>query len=296
MPRVARTDAPGAVHHVMLRGLERRDIFLDDDDRREVLNRLSRLRPEWGGTCFAWVFMTNHIHLVLRTASLPLAWLMRRLNTGFARQFNDRHERVGYLFQDRYKSRLVVDDHDLMNLIRYVHLNPCRGMGVSLPEYRWSGHAALIGTRAPYPFENVRSTLALFDDDPGLARLRIAEWMQVAGPETSLPTRISDEETLEHPPWIEAGSGSTPKAGSLDELIDSACQRFGVRRQELERGARYERVVLARSWIAFVAVAEWRLPGVRIAPRVGVSPQAVSRAVLRGASLVESSRSPREET
>ena len=149
MARVARRDAPGSIHHVLLRGIEGRRIFLDDDDRRDFLDRLARQITEGRGSCFAWTLMSNHVHLLLRTGERPLSEAMRRLNTGYARAFNLRHRRRGYLFQDRFRSILVEDDGYLRVVLRYIHLNPIRGKLVSsldaLARHPWTGHSRLMG-------------------------------------------------------------------------------------------------------------------------------------------------------
>jgi REP element-mobilizing transposase RayT len=126
MARVARRDAPGAVHHVLVRGIERQRIFRDDEDREDFLARLGRQALESGTACLAWALLPNHAHLVLQTGNRPLSEVMRRLNTGYARGFNLRHRRTGYLFQNRFRSILVEDDPYLRVLLRYVHLNPLR--------------------------------------------------------------------------------------------------------------------------------------------------------------------------
>ena len=114
MPRRPREDAPGAAHHVMVRGIDRLPIFLDDADREDFLHRLSRLIPQLGFLCFAWALMPNHVHLVIRSGQVRISQLMARLGTGYARRFNERHGRVGHLFQNRFRSRCVVDDADLV--------------------------------------------------------------------------------------------------------------------------------------------------------------------------------------
>ncbi len=106
MPRQARIDALGAVHHIIVRGIERRKIFLDDQDRDNFVNRLGDLVIETQTPCFAWALLPNHFHLLLQTGSVPIATLMRRLLTGYAIGFNRRHRRSGHLFQNRYKSIL----------------------------------------------------------------------------------------------------------------------------------------------------------------------------------------------
>ncbi len=174
MARAPRLDAPGAAHHVMVRGIEGRRIFLGDDDRRDFVKRLDRLLPAEQWRCFAWALLPNHVHLVLQGARGGLSRLMARLNTGYARSFNLRHARTGYLFQNRFKSRLLEDEQDLMGLVLYVHRNPL-GAGLvdsieALERDPWCGHGALVGIRPPRLFESVTAALALFADRTEEAR------------------------------------------------------------------------------------------------------------------------------
>jgi REP element-mobilizing transposase RayT len=106
MPRQARIDAPGALHHVIARGIERRKIFKDNIDRNAFLERLGNILSDTKTSCFAWALIPNHFHLLLRSGSQPLSTVMRRLLTGHAMGFNRRHRRSGQLFQNRYKSIL----------------------------------------------------------------------------------------------------------------------------------------------------------------------------------------------
>jgi len=119
MPRQARIDAPGALHHVICRGIERRKIFRDNQDRRDLIDRLSRVVVETSTTCLAWALMPNHFHLLLRTGHSPIAGVMRRVLTGYAVTFNRRHKRHGHLFQNRYKSILCQEEPYLLELGRY---------------------------------------------------------------------------------------------------------------------------------------------------------------------------------
>ncbi|UPU36307.1 transposase [Geomonas paludis] len=105
MPRQARIDAPGACHHIICRGIERRKIFLDDTDRDRFLLRLGQVLKKSSTRCFAWALIPNHFHLLLQTGNTPISDVMRRLTTGYAVEFNHRHNRSGHLFQNRYKSR-----------------------------------------------------------------------------------------------------------------------------------------------------------------------------------------------
>ena len=151
MPRHKRIDIPGAVHHVIVRGLDRQDIFLADTDRADFLARLEAALSDVGCRCYAWALLGNHFHLLIRTGGRPLSDLMRKVLSGYAISFNRRHKRHGYLFQNRYKSILCQEEEYLLELVRYIHLNPLRAGIVKdmdkLDRYPWSGHAVLLGRR-----------------------------------------------------------------------------------------------------------------------------------------------------
>ena len=122
MPRQARIDAPGALHHIMVRGIERKKIFRDNKDRDSFLTRLGKILSETSTPCYAWALIPNHAHLLMRTGSAPLSHVMRRLLTGYAVRFNHRYRRHGKLFQNRYKSILCQEDPYLLELVRYIRL------------------------------------------------------------------------------------------------------------------------------------------------------------------------------
>ena len=149
MPRVARLDTPGLLQHVIVRGVERREIFSDDRDRGRFLVRLVSLLEETETSCYAWTLIPNHFHLLLKPVRFQLAVLMRRLLTGYAVTFNLIHGRAGHLFQNRYKSIVCDKENYLLELVRYIHLNPIRAGLVKtveeLDRYPWSGHSVLMG-------------------------------------------------------------------------------------------------------------------------------------------------------
>jgi putative transposase len=151
MPRLARLDIAGLLQHVIVRGIERCDIFNDDYDRQLFLDRFTKLLSETGVRCYAWALLSNHFHLLLMPTSTTLSSFMRRLLTGYAVSFNRHNKRSGHLFQNRYKSIVCEEESYLLELVRYIHLNPLRaGMVKSLEEldhYSWSGHAVLLGNR-----------------------------------------------------------------------------------------------------------------------------------------------------
>jgi len=131
MPRLARLDAPGVLHHIMIRGIERGDIFRDNKDRDNLLGRLAEILPETKTCCYAWAFLSNHAHFLFRTGTTSLSKVMRRLLTGYVVSFNRRHFRNGPLFQNRFKSIVCQEDAYLRELVRYIHLNPLRARIVS---------------------------------------------------------------------------------------------------------------------------------------------------------------------
>jgi len=151
MPRQPRLDAPGLLQHIMARGIEGREIFKDDQDRTAFLERLATVLDETQTQCYAWALIPNHFHALLRTGAIPLSKVMRRLMTGYAVTFNKRHRRNGHLFQNRYKSVVCEEDPYLLELIRYIHLNPLRAGLVKglkeLDKYPWSGHSVILGRR-----------------------------------------------------------------------------------------------------------------------------------------------------
>ena len=165
MPRSARIDAPGAVHHIIVRGIERRKIFRSDVDRRGFVDRLENLIAETGTRCLAWALIPNHVHLLLRSSEVPIASVMQRLLTGYAVSFNRKYRRHGQLFQNRYKSILCQEDKYLKELVRYIHLNPLRARLVEslndLDVFAWSGHCTLMG-KCGYQWQDIEKVLSLF--------------------------------------------------------------------------------------------------------------------------------------
>ncbi len=142
MARRARLDAEGTLHHVIIRGIEKKVIFADDIDREGFIKRMGQLALETGTKIFAFSLMSNHAHVLLRSGPLGLPQYMRGLLTGYAQSYNRRHKRRGYLFQNRYKSIICDEEVYFQELVRYIHLNPLRaGLVRKLKEldgYRWS--------------------------------------------------------------------------------------------------------------------------------------------------------------
>jgi len=173
MPRQARLDIPGALHHIMVRGINRSLIYLDDQDRQRFLDRLAHEVKEGQCSVFAWVLMENHAHILFKSGQHGISTVMRRLLTWYAQYFNRRHGRTGHLFENRYKSVLCDEEVYLLALVRYIHLNPVRGGIVStldeLNRYPWSGHRAMMG-KEKVPWTGTDYVLANFGKKVGAAR------------------------------------------------------------------------------------------------------------------------------
>ena len=145
----------------------------DDLDRDDFVKRLALLVKAGAWSIYAWALLPNHAHLLVRTAHRPLARTMRSLLTGYAGAFNRRHKRAGHLFQNRYKSTVVEEEPYLLELVRYLHLNPLRAEVVStlraLDRYPWTGHSALLGT-IRRPWQETATILAQFGPTSARAR------------------------------------------------------------------------------------------------------------------------------
>jgi REP element-mobilizing transposase RayT len=148
MPRGARLDTPGTLHHVILRGIEKRDIVDDDTDRENFITRMGNIALETGTSIYAWALMTNHAHILLKSGSAGLPTYMRRFLSGYAVSHNRRHNRYGHLFQNRYKSIICEEEPYFKDLVRYIHLNPLRAGIVKemalLDRYKWCGHSVVM--------------------------------------------------------------------------------------------------------------------------------------------------------
>jgi Transposase and inactivated derivatives len=289
MPRQPRLDIPHVLHHVIVRGIERRDIFADDTDRECFVARLSSLLTKSATKCFAWSLLSNHFHLLLMPTTVSLADTMRSLLTGYAVYFNRKYQRSGHLFQNRYKSILCEEEPYLLELIRYIHLNPLR-VGLvpdldSLERYPWSGHAVLLGTMAMDGQEK-DEVLARFGKGHARAlsgyRQFIADGVAAGrrndliggglkrslhGQEVGRERVPFDERILGSGDFVEnltVGS-SFPKSKvsplSLEDLLQKVCEATGVKREILLRPGRVRAVARARAIFCCLSVQEFGYMG-----------------------------------
>jgi REP element-mobilizing transposase RayT len=178
MSRPIRIEFPDALYHVTTRGDRREDIFEDDHDRQEFLAILERVITRFNWTCYAWCLMDNHYHLLIQTPDGNLSKGMRQLNGVYTQASNRRHKRAGHLFQGRFKAILVDGDAYLLELARYIVLNPVRaGMTRKPADWKWSSYRSSMGIEPAPPWLAANGLLALFGKRRGLAQERYAQFV-----------------------------------------------------------------------------------------------------------------------
>lgn len=329
MPRKARIDAPGALHHVIIRGIERGKIFRSDYDRKNFLNRLGKLIPETQTDCFAWALIPNHVHLLLRTGLVPVSVLMRRLLTGYAVWFNKKYRRHGQLFQNRYKSILCQEDPYLKELVRYIHLNPLRAGLVEdmkkLDKHPWCGHSVLMN-KTKQAWQNVDYVFGLFSEKKRMARTRYREYVEKGIPDGKRPDltgggllrstggwtvlkglrkmgiRVKgDERILGDSNFVENVLKSAEE--ELEQKYDLKARGYDFDRvaqrvaevMEIETGqvtafGKSPQTVKARSLLCFWAHRKLGMTTIEIGRRLNISQSAVSRSSMRGQQIEKENR------
>jgi REP element-mobilizing transposase RayT len=179
MSRPLRIEFAGALYHVMARGNAREAIFADDDDRQAFVMNLARVCERFAWRAWAWCLMGNHYHLLIETLEPTLSRGMREVNGVYTQTFNRRHERVGHVLQGRYKALLVDKDGYLLELVRYIVLNPVRaGACESADAWAWSSYRAVMGQAVPMKRLAVDATLSMFSTDCAAARRQFARFVR----------------------------------------------------------------------------------------------------------------------
>jgi len=315
MPRLARLDAPGVLHHVMGRGIEKNNIFLNKKDRNDFINRLSGLVDEGAIDIYAWALMPNHFHLLLKTKNCPLSSSMRKLLTGYVVNFNRRHKRYGHLFQNRYKSIVCQEDAYLMELVRYIHLNLLRGGVVKdmngLNDSPWSGHSAILG-KVERQWQDTEYVLAYFGSGKdrrksyykyvieGIDRGRrpelvggglvrsIGGWSEVLALRTRKEGHAFDSRILGDSDFVQEIKTDlddmikknlrvSGQRIDLEELCNRVCKKRDISKTELLSGSRRSEPVNARRIISWLAVHELGYSGAEVARYMGVTTSCITR-------------------
>ena len=208
MARPLRIEYPGAVYHVTSRGNEKKPVFKDDTDRQNFLNTLQHVSKRYNWICHAYCLMTNHYHLLIETPDGNLALGMRQLNGVYTQLFNKLHNRAGHLFQGRYKAILIQKDSHLLEVCRYVVLNPVRARMVDRPdEWKWSSYLATAGRAKSHSNLTTDWVLGQFSGKRGKAE---QEYRQFVSWGIGKPTI-----------WTEVrGQALLGEEGFVDQLVD----------------------------------------------------------------------------
>ena len=271
MARQLRIEFPGALYHVMARGNERRIIFVDDDDRRLFLEELWKVCQHRNWLVWAYCLMSNHYHLLIQTLAATLSVGMRDLNGTHAQEFNRRHDRVGHLFQGRYVAKLVDDSAYLLEVWRYIVLNPvCAGLCKSPSEWRWSSYPDFEGLRSGASDRlAVQATLDLFGRDRGRAEQFVAAGLDAPPPagHRDNPLVIGDDAFLQRVMALGPAEKSTevPEPERVPEALPQIPEG---------RAARNEAIRLAFATGAFSQIS--------LARHFAVHYSTVSRVLRRG--------------
>ncbi len=322
MPRVARLDAPGVVHHVIFRGIERKKIFRTSADKEWFIQRLGQFLVASNTSCYAWALMDNHAHLLLRTGDVGLATLMRRLLTGYSGYFNRKYNRHGQLFQNRYKSIICQEDIYLKELVRYIHLNPLRAGIVrtmkQLDKYAYAGHSALIGEKA-YTWQQTGYVVNMFGKKVQMARKQYSQFIaqgiehgrrpelvggglirSMGGWDAVKKIRLqgqdrvkSDVRILGDSDFVEqvlSRAEETCRRGyelkrrgyDIDKIERRVAEVMGLPAEEVRKKGRDRRRVEARSLAIYWAVHELGVSGTALAERYGLTQPAIVFACRRG--------------
>lgn len=322
MPRQPRLDAPGALQHVIARGIEQRAIFIDREDYRFFANRLGQFVTKTDMTCFAWSLLPNHFHLLLQTGPIPLPTFMRRLLTSYSVYFNRRHQRNGHLFQNRYKSIVCQEDPYFLELIRYIHLNPIRSGVVrnlrELERYSWCGEAALMG-RALTSWQEVNFVLSWFDRRKTRARTRYRSFMRDGLTQGRRPDLLGslkqnsgmvgltasqtdpgedepfrDSRILGESPFVQemlqrqqGSREELPRKCSWNDLLSEVARWADAPLEELTSGSRRPSVVWGRCVLSYLAVRKLAMGCTEVGRLLRVSQPAISKSVLRGEEILK---------
>ena len=327
MPRLARLDAPGVIHHVIIRGIERREIFRDNTDRNDMLYRLSDLLPATKTSCYAWAFLSNHAHFLFRSGNQGLSTLMRRVLTGYAIRFNRRHKRHGQLFQNRYKSIICQEDLYLKELVRYIHLNPLRAKIVSdmkgLNRYKYSGHSVLT-EKGDCDWQETNYVLSYFGKGILQARENYYSYMKEGMDQGRRPELVGGGLIRSLGSWSEVrklrlkgqdrikgderilGDGEfvmnilseadeqmdrcyklKSRGYTIERIEQRVLDIYKIEKEDLYSKSRQKVRAEARSVFCYWAVRELGVEGTRMAKRLNMSQPGVVYAVKKGEKIVK---------
>ncbi len=228
MSRPLRIEYAGAVYHVTSRGNEKKPVFKDDHDREVFLNTLQHVNKRYNWNCHAYCLMTNHYHLLIETPEGNLSLGMRQLNGVYTQLFNKYHGRNGHLFQGRYKAILIQKDSHLLEVCRYVVLNPVRARMVEGPEsWKWSSYLATAGQAKSHPCLTTDWVLGQFSGKRGKAESEYRQFIRWGIGEETIWTAVRGQALLGEDDFVETLVDHLRKHQDIPEIPRS--QRYSTR-------------------------------------------------------------------
>lgn len=252
MPRRPRVHQPGGFYHVTLRGNHQRDIFFAAGDRILLSSIVARTIEKYDARVHAYCWMSNHIHLLMQAGNEPLAESMRQIAGEYARAMLAKLQVTGHLFERRYHARMVDVDAYLLELVRYIHLNPVTaGIVADAAHYRWSSHHNYVGRRAD-AWVTTSFALNMFGStrEKGVAAY-LKFLSSTDGAAWEPPADDDSCESNERPaPQVSQLAPALRSRQTLQELITEACRRFDVDSAQLNARVRDAYLAKVRGWIA----------------------------------------------
>lgn len=219
MARPLRLEFPGAIYHITARGNAQGEIFFGDEDRSLFLVCLGEVVTRFTWLCHAYCLMDNHYHLLIETPDGNLSEGMRQLNGVYTQRFNRRHGRVGHLFQGRFKAIVVERDSYLLELCRYVVLNPLRARMVKhIERYPWSSYPATMGLVASPEWLKPDWILSQFGKRRATAKLRYAKFVSEGGEGLSPWSSVRGQAVLGNDAFVEKLQPLLEDKGQIKEI------------------------------------------------------------------------------
>ena len=228
MARPLRIEYPGAVYHITSRGNEKKPVFKDDEDRETFLRILTHVNKRYHWLCHAYCLMDNHYHLLVETPDGNLSLGMRQLNGVYTQAFNKRRNRTGHLFQGRYKAILIQKDSHLLEVCRYVVLNPIRAGMVEKPEdWKWSSYRATAGKGQPHPCLTIDWVLGQFSRTRAKAEKEYRQFVKWGIGKETIWNEVKGQSILGEDDFVDSLSDHLKRHKDVPEIPKS--QRFADR-------------------------------------------------------------------
>jgi putative transposase len=280
MARPLRIEYDGAVYHITSRGNARKPIYKEDEDRRIFLEVLHRANTRYNWLCYAYCLMNNHYHLIIETPDGNLSHGMRQLNGVYTQLFNKRHNRVGHIFQGRYKAILIQKESHLLEASRYVVLNPVRAKAVKYPdEWKWSSYRGTAGKEKPHPCLTRDWILGQFGSKRRQSEKKYSEFIMAGIGEEKIWKDVKGQSILGEDEFIKRFLNHAKGYEEVKEIPKS--QRYIGRPGlvELMKGAKRRKEISRK---AKEAVERYGYSQKEVADYLGIHYSTVSRMVNKG--------------